>query len=246
MEHMPVMDVFNVVFLIGGCLYWWPIVGLDPIVHWRMGYGTRLASLALAVPFEAFLGIAIMSQRTAIASMYTLSSTHSGGALLWALTEFATFIGLIPVFVQWMRAEERAGARADARADRATRVKERTVVPDVGVPDVGVPDVGVPDVGVTVPAAAFTAYTSDGPLTGPGPRPRSGSGPGSGSPTVDRFRPLFQPGNSAWEAMWRAKAGFVPSTSRPAGNQDETGTANGATGQPNKASGSRGNEGTPT
>ena len=147
MEHMPVMDVFNVVFLIGGCLYWWPIVGLDPIVHWRMGYGTRLASLALGVPFEAFLGIAIMSQRTAIASMYTLSSTHSGGALLWALTEFATFIGLIPVFVQWMRAEERAGARADARADRAARVNQRAVVPDgAGAPD---------DVGVTAPAAAF-------------------------------------------------------------------------------------------
>ena len=38
----------------------------------------------------------------------------------------------------------------------------------------------------------------------------------SGSATVERFRPLFQPGNSSWEEMWRAKAGFVPSTSGPA------------------------------
>jgi hypothetical protein len=27
----------------------------------------------------------------------------------------------------------------------------------------------------------------------------------------EKVRPLFQPGNSSWEAMWRAKAGFVPS-----------------------------------
>ena len=38
------------------------------------------------------------------------------------------------------------------------------------------------------------------------------------SPTVERFRPLFQPGNSSWEELWKAKAGFVPSTSgRPSG-----------------------------
>ena len=125
MEHMVLMDVINLVFLLGGCLYWWPVVSLDPIVHWRMGYGTRLAALSLGVPFEAFLGIAIMSQRSPIASMYSLASTHSGGALLWVATELATFVGLVPVFFQWVRADERAGARADARADRAAKAKER-------------------------------------------------------------------------------------------------------------------------
>ena len=87
MEHMALMDAINLAFLLGGTFYWWPMVGLDPIVHWRMGYGARLANLALGVPFESFLGIAIMSQRAPIASMYTLSSTRAGGALLWAATE---------------------------------------------------------------------------------------------------------------------------------------------------------------
>ena len=109
MEHMALMDVFNLTFLLAGCLYWWPVVGLDPIVHWRMGYGTRLAALSIGVPFEAFLGVAIMSLRTPIASMYSLDSTHSGGALLWAATELAIFVGLIPIFIQWVRADERAG-----------------------------------------------------------------------------------------------------------------------------------------
>ena len=119
MEHMALMDAINLTFLLGGTFYWWPMVGLDPIVHWRMGYGARLANLALGVPFEAFLGIAIMSQRAPIASMYSLSSTRAGGALLWAATEVATFTGMVPIVLQWVRADDRAGRRAD---DRATRV----------------------------------------------------------------------------------------------------------------------------
>jgi len=187
MHHMALMDAINVAFLFGGCLYWWPVVGLDPITHWRMGYGTRLAALALGVPFEAFLGITIMSLRAPIASMYSLSSTHSGGALLWAATELATFVGLIPVFVLWMNAEERAGARADARASRQAGA---TQAADLPPPDL---DVG----------AGTLATAASGPVVT------------TGSATVERFRPLFQPGNSSWEEMWKAKAGFVPSSSVP-------------------------------
>jgi cytochrome c oxidase assembly factor CtaG len=202
MEHMALMDAINLAFLLSGCLYWWPIVGLDPIVHWRMGYGTRLAALSLGVPFEAFLGIAIMSLRTPIASMYSLSSTHAGGALLWAGAELTTFIGLVPVFVMWARAEERAGARADAKAARAARAKERAAPPI--------------DEDVYSPALTGQATVST-------------------SATVERFRPLFQPGNSSWEELWKAKAGFVPSTSgRPAGRTNgpaSSGEAN-RTGRP--------------
>jgi cytochrome c oxidase assembly factor CtaG len=185
MEHMAVMNAINLAFLLSGCLYWWPIVGLDPIVHWRMGYGSKLAALSLAVPFEAFLGVAIMSLRTPIASMYTLNSTHSGGALLWAATELATLIGLIPVFVMWMRADERAAARADAKAARAARANERPELP--------------------VDEAYSAGFATQATV--------------STSATVERFRPLFQPGNSSWEELWKAKAGFVPSSSARPGGQ---------------------------
>ncbi len=180
MHHMDLMDAFNVAFLMGGCLYWWPMVGLDPNLHWKMGYGARIANLALGVPFEAFLGVAILQQATPIASMYSLQSTHAGGGLLWSATELSTFAGVIPIFLQWIRSDERAGARADARADRAFEAQvlgERA----------GAVDVRTPLVPVAAPA------TVD-----------------AGSTGVDRFRPLFQPGNSEWEAMWRAKAGYVP------------------------------------
>jgi putative copper resistance protein D len=202
MQHMALMDGINVVFLFGGCCYWWPMVGLDPIVHWRMGYGARMANLALGVPFESFLGIAIMSDHSPIASMYSLSSTHSGGALLWAATELSTFTGLLPVFWQWMKADERAGARADARAARAAERDaagaERAAQ---GQPARQRPTREVDASGL--PAAAdVLALAATGP---PGP---AAGGVGQ------QFRPLLQPGNSSWEAMWRAKAGFVPTASR--------------------------------
>jgi putative copper resistance protein D len=119
MHHMALMDLMNLVFLFGATLYWWPLVGIDPVVHWKFGYGARMGSVLLGGPPEVILGLAILSAHKPIASMYTLSSTHAGGGLLWASTEFATFGAFIPIFVLWMRSDARAAARADARAERA-------------------------------------------------------------------------------------------------------------------------------
>src|SRR5579875_1676787 len=184
MEHMALMDAINLFFLLGGCMYWWPIIEVGPIVHWRMGYGAKILNLALGVPFESFLGIVIMMEQHPEASMYSLSSSHWGGGLLWAATELSTLMGLVPVMWMWVRSDERAAARADARA---RSLLERTV-PLAHAP--------------TPAAAALLARTPAEPR-----RP---------APALigERFRPLLQPGNSTWEEMWRAKAGFVPATKR--------------------------------
>ncbi len=120
MHDMAIMDVFNVTFLLGGTLYWWPMVGLDPIVHWKMGYGARMANLLIGAAPETFLGVAILGQSRPIASMYSLASTHAGGAMLWISVELSSIAGFVPVFFQWMHSEERTAARADARTSRAT------------------------------------------------------------------------------------------------------------------------------
>ncbi|MGH9028922.1 MAG: cytochrome c oxidase assembly protein [Acidimicrobiales bacterium] len=116
MHDMALMDVMNLTFLLGGCLYWWPMVGIDPIVHWKMGYGARMLNVLVGAAPETLLGLAILSSGRPIASMYTLASTHSGGGLLWVSTEFATMVGFVPIFLQWMRSDERQALRADARA----------------------------------------------------------------------------------------------------------------------------------
>jgi putative membrane protein len=117
MTHMPLMDLLNLVFLMGGCLYWWPLIGRDPMIRWKLGYGANMANMMLGGAAETFLGVAILMAHNPIASMYTLSSTHSGGALLWISTEVATVGGLAPLFIGWMRSEQREGARLNARQD---------------------------------------------------------------------------------------------------------------------------------
>ena len=56
--------------------------------------------------------------------MYTLAGTHSGGALLWIGAEVFTVLALIPVFIQWVRFEERKAARYDAQLDAAMAAQQ--------------------------------------------------------------------------------------------------------------------------
>ena len=117
MDHMWLMDLINLVFLFASTLFWWPIVGLDPIPHWPMSHGAKMANLLIGVPIESFLALALLSTTSAAAPVYSLASTHAGAGILWVGAEFFTFLALIPVFVQWVRVEERKGARYDAQLD---------------------------------------------------------------------------------------------------------------------------------
>lgn len=119
MEHMAVMDLANLGFLAGATLFWWPVIGIDPIPRWSMGYGAKLLNLLIGVPVEAFLGITLLNESRPIAPMYSLASTHAGGAVLWILSEAFTVPAIGPIFVQWMRSEDRRAARDDARQDAA-------------------------------------------------------------------------------------------------------------------------------
>ena len=118
MNDMALMDLWNVGFLVGACCFWWPMVGLDPIPRWRMGFGLRFVNLLIGIPFESFLGIALLGMKKPVAPMYSLDSTHLGAGILWAATELLTAAAMVPVFVQWSRADLRQARRDDARLDR--------------------------------------------------------------------------------------------------------------------------------
>ncbi|HXY43957.1 MAG TPA: cytochrome c oxidase assembly protein [Acidimicrobiales bacterium] len=115
MLHMWVMDLVNIGFLFGATLFWWPMVGVDPIIHWKMSYPARMLNILLGSGVEAFLGVAILNSHKPLASMYTLSSSKTGGGILWAATEVVTLGAFVPIFVQWMHSEQRLAARSDAR-----------------------------------------------------------------------------------------------------------------------------------
>ena len=82
-----------------------------------MGHGTRMVNLLIGVPIESFLALALLTSTRPAAPMYSVSGTHAGAAILWVGAELFTFIALVPVFVQWLRSEQRREARLDAQLD---------------------------------------------------------------------------------------------------------------------------------
>ena len=98
--------------LITGCLFYWPVIGVDPLPR-RLNYGVKILYLMLALPFHTILGMALESQTHAIAPGISLADLHAGGALMWVSGEAIGLIGTIAVFIQWLRADERQARRND-------------------------------------------------------------------------------------------------------------------------------------
>ena len=114
-EHPLVVGITNVVFLLAGCLYWWPVVGLDPS-RWKLSFPARLGYLATGIPVTTFLGLGLVSARYSIdPAIHTLADTHAGGGALWVLSELFTLTAMGAVLLQLLHTEERAAARYDRR-----------------------------------------------------------------------------------------------------------------------------------
>lgn len=99
-----------------GCLFVWPLVGIDPIPH-RPGHGARLLILFASVPFHAFVGVALLSAGSTLFDTYpSLDDQRRAAGLLWGAGELFTLAVAAIVFVDWYRADLRAGARFDRTA----------------------------------------------------------------------------------------------------------------------------------
>ena len=114
-------------FLFVGALFFWTAIGLDPMRR-RLSHPARLLFVLLAVPFHAFLGLAVLSSKTVIASgVYgavdrswgasPLSDQHTGAAILWAVGDLFGLVAGGVVVAQWIRHDERRQAREDQRLD---------------------------------------------------------------------------------------------------------------------------------
>jgi hypothetical protein len=93
------------------------MIGLDPVIHWRQNHAARMLVLLIGSGVEAFLGVAILMSSHPEASMYSLASSHAGGALLWVSVELVNIAAFVPIFLQWVRSEERLARRVDAHAN---------------------------------------------------------------------------------------------------------------------------------
>jgi putative copper resistance protein D len=123
-----------------GCLFFWPLLGVDPIPG-RVAYPFRMLLIFLTLPFHAFLGVTIMNQTDLIAGEWYRSlemgwlpnphdDQHLAGGILWGSGDLVglTFFGVL--FVQWVRASMREAEREDRRLDRLEAQAARRSSPD--------------------------------------------------------------------------------------------------------------------
>lgn len=128
LESPVLHDLLHVHFLVVGCLFFWPLLGLDPVPG-RVGYGFRMLTVFATLPFHAFLGVTIMSMDTVIgrdwyASLHRgwppslVDDQHLAGGILWGAGDLVALVFFAVLFVQWVRQSQREALRVDRQLDR--------------------------------------------------------------------------------------------------------------------------------
>ncbi|CAN5235733.1 hypothetical protein BH20ACT5_BH20ACT5_25100 [soil metagenome] len=123
-------QAMHVHFLLVGCLFFWPLVGLDPIPG-KVAHPLRMLILVATLPLHAILGLTIMNESRLIAGAHYLAMNldwsdpvneqRVGGGLLWASGDLVGLLMLGAAADQWRRASEREAVREDRRLDRLER-----------------------------------------------------------------------------------------------------------------------------
>lgn len=128
LESAALHELLHLHFLLVGCLFFWPLLGLDPMPG-RVAYPLRMLTVFATLPFHAFLGVTIMTMEQVIAGDWYYSFDRSwspnprddqylAGGILWGSGDIVGLVVFGVLFVQWVRASMREAAREDRRLDR--------------------------------------------------------------------------------------------------------------------------------
>jgi putative membrane protein len=127
LEHEWLHDLTHVHFILIGCLFFWPLIGVDPLPG-RWPYPARGLLMLLSTPFHAVLGLTIMQSTRLLGGDYYPSLHLAGvnavadqrlaGGILWAGGEVVSVTMLAALVVQWMKSSDRESRRLDRRLDR--------------------------------------------------------------------------------------------------------------------------------
>lgn len=130
-----VHEMMHVHLVAVGALFFWPIVGVDPLPG-RVPHLFRLLLTVMTLPFHAFLGITIMGQETLLGGDWypslhdgpmgawlpdPLEDQHLAGGILWAAGDLVGLSFFFVLFAQWVRSSMKEAEREDRRLDRLER-----------------------------------------------------------------------------------------------------------------------------
>ena len=126
-----VHEMMHVHLVMVGALFFWPLVGVDPLPG-RLGYPFRVLLTVLTLPFHAFLGVTIMGQSTLLGGDWypslsegplgawlpdPLEDQQLAGGLLWGAGDLIGIVFFVVLFTQWVRSSMKEAQREDRRLD---------------------------------------------------------------------------------------------------------------------------------
>lgn len=141
LDSVFVHEMMHVHLVAVGALFFWPLVGIDPLPG-RVGYPFRVLLTVLTLPFHAFLGVTIMGQTTLLGGDHyprladgpmgswlpdPYADQELAGGLLWASGDLIGLSFFAVLFVQWVRSSIAEAKREDRRLDllEAREARER-------------------------------------------------------------------------------------------------------------------------
>ena len=127
LENSLVHDLEHVAYLAAAVLFWGPVLGADP-VRVRVPVIVRFVAILIAMAQGSLLGVVILLAAAPLYPHYAelnlgyitaLADQQMAGAAMWIASAVLVPLWGGLVLFDWMRAEEAASVREDARLARA-------------------------------------------------------------------------------------------------------------------------------
>jgi cytochrome c oxidase assembly factor CtaG len=127
LENEALHSAEHLLYLGAGMLFWWPVIGADP-VRWRLSPIGRMAYLAAQMPFNTAVGLAIYFAPTILYSHYAslgrswgpdpLTDQQLAGIVMWGLGDVILLGALVLAVEAWLKADEKRSRRTRERASQ--------------------------------------------------------------------------------------------------------------------------------
>lgn len=130
-RHAYIGQPVELVLLIVGCAFLWPVFGVDPLPR-RLGPFPAMAYLIGLLPYFTLLGMAVESRGAGstlatsgpVAAAAAVGSDVQGaGGILWTVGGLGSIALTLLVLARWLRVEERATPGRHAGLDPATHAQ---------------------------------------------------------------------------------------------------------------------------
>ncbi len=125
LEDEALHSVEHLLYLTAGLLFWWPVIGADP-VRWRLRPIARMVYLAAQMPFNTAVGLAIYFAPRILYPHYAslgrtwgpnpLTDQQLAGIVMWGAGDVILLGALVVAIEAWLRADEKRSRRTRERA----------------------------------------------------------------------------------------------------------------------------------